>query len=77
MRDLRDRGAYAQRHREELSPAENVHVNNILHLSIVPARVTSEVQRKACQLAERVAEGMGAVGLLAVEMFVTEEGSCT
>lgn len=55
-------------------PAENVHVNNILHLSIVPARVTSEVKRKACQLAERVAEGMGAVGLLAVEMFVTEDG---
>ncbi|MGE7827690.1 5-(carboxyamino)imidazole ribonucleotide synthase [Paenibacillus sp. NPDC093718] len=55
-------------------PAENVHVNNILHLSIVPARVTSEVKRKACQLAERVAEGLEAVGLLAVEMFVTEDG---
>lgn len=36
--------------------------------------MTSEVKRKACQLAERVAEGMGAVGLLAVEMFVTEDG---
>ncbi|GIO94773.1 5-(carboxyamino)imidazole ribonucleotide synthase [Paenibacillus lactis] len=55
-------------------PAENVHVNNILHLSIVPARVPSDIQLRARQLAERVAEGLNAVGLLAVEMFVTEEG---
>ncbi|MFC7677483.1 5-(carboxyamino)imidazole ribonucleotide synthase [Paenibacillus sp. GCM10028914] len=56
-------------------PAENVHVNNILHLSIVPARIPTEVQHKACQLAERVAKGLNAVGLLAVEMFLTEDGS--
>lgn len=56
-------------------PAENIHVNNILHLSIIPARIPSEVQRKACQLAEKVAEGLNAVGLLAVEMFLTEDGS--
>lgn len=56
-------------------PAENIHVNNILHLSIVPARIPTEVQRKACQLAEKVAEGLHAVGLLAVEMFLTADGS--
>lgn len=56
-------------------PAENIHVNNILHLSIVPARIPTEVQRKACQLAEKVAEGLNAVGLLAVEMFLTADGS--
>ncbi|MGM1049840.1 MAG: 5-(carboxyamino)imidazole ribonucleotide synthase [Bacillota bacterium] len=56
-------------------PAENIHVNNILHLSIVPARIPSDVQRRACQLAEQVAEGLNAAGLLAVEMFLTEEGS--
>ncbi|MGG1876453.1 5-(carboxyamino)imidazole ribonucleotide synthase [Paenibacillus cisolokensis] len=55
-------------------PAENVHVNNILHLSIVPARVPDEVLKRATELAERVAAGLNAVGLLAVEMFVTEEG---
>lgn len=55
-------------------PAENIHVNNILHLSIVPARVPEEIQRRACELAEKIVSGMGAVGLLAVEMFVTEEG---
>ncbi|MFD2874953.1 5-(carboxyamino)imidazole ribonucleotide synthase [Paenibacillus rhizoplanae] len=55
-------------------PAENIHVNNILHLSIVPARVPEEIQRRACELAERIVSGMKAVGLLAVEMFVTEDG---
>lgn len=54
--------------------AENVHVNNILHLSIVPARVSEAVQREARRLAERIAVSMNAVGLLAVEMFVTEDG---
>ncbi|NMO97413.1 5-(carboxyamino)imidazole ribonucleotide synthase [Paenibacillus lemnae] len=55
-------------------PAENVHVDNILHVSVVPARIPSEIQRRACQLAEQVAEGLGAAGLLAVEMFLTEQG---
>ncbi|MGN7764755.1 5-(carboxyamino)imidazole ribonucleotide synthase [Paenibacillus sp. 22594] len=55
-------------------PAENIHVNNILHLSIVPARVPEEIQRRACELAEQIVAGMNAVGLLAVEMFVTDEG---
>lgn len=55
-------------------PAENIHVDNILHLSIVPARVPEEIQRRACELAERIVSGMKAVGLLAVEMFVTEDG---
>ncbi len=55
-------------------PAENIHVNNILHLSIVPARVSEEIQRRACELAETLIDGLNAVGLLAVEMFVTEDG---
>ncbi|WP_435924058.1 5-(carboxyamino)imidazole ribonucleotide synthase [Paenibacillus sp. DYY-L-2] len=55
--------------------AENVHVDNILHLSIVPARVADEIQREAERLASRIAESMEAVGLLAVEMFLTEDGT--
>ncbi|MBT2289132.1 5-(carboxyamino)imidazole ribonucleotide synthase [Paenibacillus albidus] len=55
-------------------PAENIHVNNILHLSIVPARVPEDIQRRACELAETLIAGMDAVGLLAVELFVTEDG---
>ncbi|MDO7907531.1 5-(carboxyamino)imidazole ribonucleotide synthase [Paenibacillus sp. JX-17] len=55
-------------------PAENIHVNNILHTSIVPARVKAAVLEEAQQLAAAIAESMGAVGLLAVEMFVTKDG---
>ncbi|AZK48740.1 5-(carboxyamino)imidazole ribonucleotide synthase [Paenibacillus lentus] len=54
--------------------AENIHVDNILHASIVPARIDEEVQREAERLAARIAESMGAVGLLAVEMFLTGDG---
>ncbi|WP_110934195.1 5-(carboxyamino)imidazole ribonucleotide synthase [Paenibacillus bouchesdurhonensis] len=54
--------------------AENIHVDNILHASIVPARIEQEVQREAERLAARIAESMGAVGLLAVEMFLTGDG---
>ncbi|MFU1796790.1 5-(carboxyamino)imidazole ribonucleotide synthase [Paenibacillus azoreducens] len=54
--------------------SENVHVNGILHLSIVPARVEESIQREARKLAEKLAESLGLSGLLAVEMFVAEDG---
>ncbi|WP_409342921.1 5-(carboxyamino)imidazole ribonucleotide synthase [Paenibacillus sp. MBLB4367] len=54
--------------------AENIHVDNILHLSIVPARVNEAVLRKAEELAVRIAEGLDVIGLIAVEMFLTTEG---
>jgi len=53
--------------------AENVHVENILHLSIVPARVPEAVRREAEELAVRIAEGLNVVGLIAVEMFWSAE----
>lgn len=55
-------------------PAENIHVENILHLSIVPARLEDKVLREAERLAVRLAEGLSVVGLIAVEMFVTRDG---
>lgn len=55
-------------------PAENIHVNNILHASIVPARVAADIQIEAQKLAAAVAESMKAVGLLAVELFVAADG---
>ncbi|WP_317890212.1 5-(carboxyamino)imidazole ribonucleotide synthase [Paenibacillus sabuli] len=54
--------------------AENVHVDNILHLSIVPARIPAEIQERARSLAVRIAAGLDAVGLIAVEMFLTAGG---
>jgi 5-(carboxyamino)imidazole ribonucleotide synthase len=53
--------------------AENIHVDNILHLSIVPARVPQAVLEEAEQLAARIASSMEAVGLLAVELFWSAE----
>jgi len=54
--------------------AENVHRRGILHTSVVPARVSPEVAEEARRIAVRLAEGLEVVGLLAVEMFVGEDG---
>ncbi|MCL1788317.1 MAG: 5-(carboxyamino)imidazole ribonucleotide synthase [Defluviitaleaceae bacterium] len=50
--------------------SENIHVNNILHLSIVPARISPEVEAKAIAAAKKIATELDAIGLLAIEMFV-------
>jgi len=55
-------------------PAENIHVNNILHLSIVPARIDGRVREEAEKLAVSIARTLGVVGLIAVEMFVGKDG---
>jgi 5-(carboxyamino)imidazole ribonucleotide synthase len=54
--------------------AENIHVDNILHLSIVPARTTDAIREKAEQLAVQLAASLDVIGLIAVEMFLTEDG---
>lgn len=54
--------------------AENEHRDNILHLSIVPARIEQTVAEHAEALARSIAEKLEVVGLIAVEMFVTGEG---
>ena len=50
--------------------AENMHVDGILDVSVVPARVDPAVATSAVELALRVAETLQYVGVLAVEMFV-------
>jgi len=54
--------------------AENTHVENILHQSIVPARVSELIEQEARKKAMLIADSMQMVGTLAVEMFVTAEG---
>ncbi|MFD3447586.1 5-(carboxyamino)imidazole ribonucleotide synthase [Microbacteriaceae bacterium 4G12] len=54
--------------------AENIHVENILHQTIVPARISPEVEQKALRYAEKLATELGLVGTLAVEMFLTSSG---
>lgn len=53
-------------------PAENIHRNHILHLSISPARISESTSNEAKALAVSIAEKINLVGLLAVEMFVKD-----
>ena len=55
-------------------PAENIHHNNILHKSIVPAGITAETKDTAERIAQKLAVNFQMIGLLAVEMFLTENG---
>lgn len=54
--------------------SENIHHNEILHLSIVPARISPELQKKAQQMAIKIAHAINLRGILGVEMFVTADG---
>ncbi len=53
---------------------ENRHRNHILDLTLAPARIMPEVDLAAQATARRVAEAIGLIGLLAVEMFVDRDG---
>lgn len=53
---------------------ENIHVDNILHQTIVPARIKEDIAETAYRLARQIADHIHLVGTLAVEMFVTRDG---
>ena len=54
-------------------PVENQHRDRILDQTIVPARIPAAVAERAEAIARHLAERMGLVGLLAIEMFVTQD----
>ena len=55
---------------------QNLHRDGILAVTQVPAPdLTSEVQQRAIEAAERVAASLGYVGVLCVEFFVLKDGS--
>lgn len=54
--------------------SENIHEDHILLQSIVPARITAEVEEKAKHTALQLAESINMIGTLGVEMFLTEDG---
>ncbi|MBT9135249.1 MAG: N5-carboxyaminoimidazole ribonucleotide synthase [Firmicutes bacterium] len=54
--------------------AENSHRENVLSTTIVPARVSPQVEQKALAHALGIANSLDLVGILAVEMFVTARG---
>lgn len=53
---------------------QNEHINNILHRTLAPAPVLSEISQEAEQLALNIAEKLQLSGTLCVEMFLTEAG---
>ena len=55
--------------------AENIHEENILDTTIVPARISQVLQDEAVQLAKKLADSLQLVGTLAVEMFLTSDGT--
>lgn len=52
---------------------ENRHRNGILDLSLVPAPLSTAVLREARRVGEALVEGLDVVGLLAAELFITED----
>ncbi|MCK8787484.1 5-(carboxyamino)imidazole ribonucleotide synthase [Roseomonas sp. NAR14] len=54
---------------------ENRHRDHILDLSFAPARLPEPVRAAAQSHAARVAEALGLVGVLALEMFVLPDGT--
>lgn len=57
-----------------LPVGENIHVNHILHETIVPARISNETAAKADAAATKIADHLELIGTLAIEMFVLENG---
>lgn len=53
---------------------ENIHRNNILHETIAPAHVSSEVIEEAERIARVIAEAVSLSGVLGVELFLTKSG---
>ncbi|MFT8318893.1 MAG: 5-(carboxyamino)imidazole ribonucleotide synthase [Sporolactobacillus sp.] len=54
--------------------AENIHQHNILHHTLVPARIEKALHESATRYALQLAEALHLVGTLAVEMFVGTDG---
>ncbi|MBI0580279.1 5-(carboxyamino)imidazole ribonucleotide synthase [Neobacillus cucumis] len=55
--------------------AENIHQDNILHQTIVPSRISEVIQKNAIEKAKQIADSLNLVGTLAVEMFLTSDGT--
>ena len=54
--------------------AENVHRRHILHTSRAPARIDERGRRAAHELGVAIAEALGHVGVIAVELFELPDG---
>jgi len=59
---------------ESFPVAENIHKNSILDTTIVPARISRNIELKARKMAERTMQVLHGAGIFGIEMFVTKKG---
>ena len=69
-RGLGDHRPRSRRATTAFDVTENIHEGGVLATSTVPAEVSAEIAAEALSIANRIAEAVGHVGVLAVEMFV-------
>ena len=55
-------------------PVENLHKNHILHSSTMPARLSDAQHKQAHHIADTLIRALNYVGVLAIEIFVTDTG---
>jgi 5-(carboxyamino)imidazole ribonucleotide synthase len=55
-------------------PGENVHRDGILHTTTVPARLSQSQRMDAVLIAAKILNALDYVGVMGVELFVTQEG---
>ncbi|MBB4952543.1 5-(carboxyamino)imidazole ribonucleotide synthase [Agrobacterium vitis] len=56
-------------------PAENVHLNGILHTSTLPAKISAETAKAAREAAVKLLSGMNYVGVVGLELFLMQDGT--
>lgn len=54
--------------------AENRHESGVLRETVAPAEAAAAVRKEACRIGRTIADALGYVGVLAVEMFELEGG---
>lgn len=55
--------------------SENIHRDNILYISKVPAEVSDEVKNIAFGIAEKIIRKLNAIGTMGIEMFLLEDST--
>lgn len=51
--------------------SENIHEEGILDVTVVPARIDKELEKKVCGMAKQIATALDYVGTMAVEFFIS------
>ncbi|MCI5050415.1 MAG: 5-(carboxyamino)imidazole ribonucleotide synthase [Rickettsiales bacterium] len=64
----------ASGHTIAYEPAHNIHKNHILSESVIPCGLGANIVKAAQDIAHTLAEALDLIGIMAVELFVTESG---